>query len=80
MEHLGTSVHFVLVVLGFQENSMIFDFLIIEFLLICQAMAQNSRKRYTVRLLSMCLGSSTLRVGGKAPPPLLVPLDGLLLA
>ena len=77
MEHLGTSVHFVL---GFQENSMIFHFLIIEFLLICQAMAQNSRKRYTVRLLSMCLGSSTLRVEGKAPPPLLVPLDGLLLA
>ena len=34
----------------------------------------NSRKRYTLRLLSMCLGRSTHHIGGKAPPLLPFPL------
>ena len=45
----------------------------------------NSRKRYTLRLLSKCLVRSTLLpIGAKVPPnlliPSLIPLDGILLA
>ena len=39
----------------------------------------NLKKRYTLRLLPMCLGRSTLCIGGKAPPPSIpssIPLDG----
>ena len=35
----------------------------------------NSRKRYTIRLLSLCLGRSTLPLWVK-PPSLLIALDG----
>ena len=39
----------------------------------------NLRKRYTLRLLPMCLGGSTARMEGKALPPS-IPLDGFVLA
>ena len=57
---------------GYKRNSKSFIFfhsLIIEFLWF--AYGSNSRKRYTLRLLSNCLVKSTLLpIGGKDPPTL----------
>ena len=41
----------------------------------------NSRKRCTLRILSICLGRSSLHIGRKASPliPFSIPLDGLLI-
>ena len=56
---------------GYKRNSksfIFFHFLIIEFLWF--AYGSNSRKRYTLRLLSKCLVRSTLLpIGGKVPQP-----------
>ena len=65
-----------LIVFGYKRNSKSFIFfhsLIIEFLWFVYG--SNSRKRYTLRLLSKCLVRSTLLpIGGKVPPTLRYPL------
>ena len=68
---------------GYKRNSKSFIYLhslIIEFLWFA-TYGSNSRKRYTLRLLSKCFGKSTPSLlGVNSLLPSLIPLDGILLA